>query len=222
MHQCFRDRQAAGRALGAEVSRRLGPFSVPPLVLGLPRGGVPVAAEVARAVGGELDVLVVRKVGVPGDPELAMGAVGPGGIEVRNAELLQSLPAAAAAFGAAAAAEAAEVTRRERMFRGARPALRLAGRDVVLVDDGVATGATLRAAIRAARGLKAGSLTVAVPVATRATAAQLGREVDAFVCLATPAELHAVGEWYRDFRPVEDEAVCAVLGATESAAAARA
>jgi predicted phosphoribosyltransferase len=142
-----------------------------------------------------------------------MGAVGPGGVVVRNADILACSSEAAAAFEAAAEAEAAEVARRERRFRGGRPALSLHGRDVILVDDGVATGATLRAAIRAAQALGAGTLTVAVPVATRAAAEQLGREVDACVCLETPVDLRAVGEWYGDFRPVEDAEVLATLAA---------
>ena len=147
MERIYQNRAEAGELLGQAVRERLG--DEPVVVLGLPRGGVPVAAGVARALKTRVDVLVVRKVGVPGHAELAMGAVGPGGITVRNAEVLDSLPDAARHFDSVADRERAEVERRERAYRGKRPPLSLRQRTAVLVDDGVATGATLRAAIQA-------------------------------------------------------------------------
>jgi putative phosphoribosyl transferase len=197
--------------LGTAVLKRLG--QEPALVLGLPRGGVPVAAGVARALGCDLDVLVVRKVGVPGQPELAMGAVGPGGVTVRNAEVLGMLPDAARRFEAVAVRERAEVERRERAYRGERAPLAVAGRTVVLVDDGVATGATLRAAIKAARALGSSRVVVAVPVAAPDAVRRLAAEADEVICLDQPAYLAAVGQSYEDFSQVTDAEVRDFLAA---------
>jgi putative phosphoribosyl transferase len=211
MDRIFANRTEAGALLGAAVLARLG--RGPAVVLGLPRGGVPVAAGVARALGAPLDVLVVRKVGVPSQPELAMGAVGPGGVTVRNEEVLGMLPAAARRFAEVASAERAEVTRRERAFRGARPPLELAGRCAVLVDDGVATGATLRAAIAAARGLAAARVVVAVPVASAEAARMLEAEADELICLERPAFFMAVGQCYEEFPQLSDQEVRSQLDA---------
>jgi putative phosphoribosyl transferase len=211
MERIFSDRTQAGQLLGEAVLERLG--RAPAVVLGLPRGGVPVAWGVARALGAELDVLVVRKVGVPTQPELAMGAVGPGGVTVRNEDVLEMLPGAAARFEAVAASERAEVGRRERAFRGKRPPLVLTGRSAVLVDDGVATGATLRAAIAAARALGAARVVVAVPVASPEAVRMLAAEADEVICLEQPAFLMAVGQCYAEFAQVSDAEVRALLAA---------
>jgi len=211
MDRVYRDRTEAGQLLGMAVLARLG--REPVVVLGLPRGGVPVAAGVARALGCDLDVLVVRKVGVPGQPELAMGAVGPAGVTVRNPEVLGLLPDAARRFEAVAQLERAEVERRERVYRGKRAPLALADRTAVLVDDGVATGATLRAAIRAARALGASRVAVAVPVASPEAAQMLAAEADEVICLEQPAGLMAVGQFYEDFSQVSDGEVRDFLAA---------
>jgi len=209
MDRIYANRTEAGRLLGKAVRARIG--QEPAVVLGLPRGGVPVAVEVAAALGTAADVLVVRKVGVPSQPELAMGAVGPGGVTVRNEDVLAMLPGAASRFEAVAARERAEVARRERAFRGTRPPLALAGRSAVLVDDGVATGATLRAAIAAARALGAARVVVAVPVASAEAVAMLEAEADEVICLEQPAFFMAVGQWYAEFAQVSDEAVRELL-----------
>jgi putative phosphoribosyl transferase len=209
MDRVYANRTEAGRLLGAAVVARLG--KQPALVLGLPRGGVPVAVEVAAALGTGVDVLVVRKVGVPGQPELAMGAVGPGGVTIRNEDVLGMLPGAARRFDAVASAERAEVARREREFRGGRAPLVLEGRCAVLVDDGVATGATLRAAMAAARALGAARVVVAVPVASAEAIGTLEQEADAVICLKQPTFFMAVSQWYAEFAQVSDEAVRALL-----------
>ena len=209
MERVYANRTEAGRLLGAAVRARLG--EQPAVVLGLPRGGVPVAVGVAAALGATVDVLVVRKVGVPSQPELAMGAVGPGGVTIRNAEVLDLLPDAARRFESVAAGERDEVSRRERLFRGERPPLDLKDRTVVLVDDGVATGATLRAAVAAARKLGAGRVVVAVPVASHEAIALLSAEADEVICLEQPAYFMAVGQFYDDFPQVSDSEVRAIL-----------
>lgn len=211
MDRIYANRIEAGRLLGAAVAARLG--RGPAVVLGLPRGGVPVAVEVAAALGTGVDVLVVRKVGVPSQPELAMGAVGPGGVTVRNEDVLAMLPGAADRFEAVATAERAEVVRRERAFRGERPPLALKGKSAVLVDDGVATGATLRAAIAAARALGAARVVVAVPVASAEAVAMLEAEADEVICLEQPAYFMAVGQFYAEFPQVSDAEVRALLAA---------
>jgi predicted phosphoribosyltransferase len=207
----YSDRAEAGRLLGVAVRERLAAASRA-IVLGLPRGGVPVAAEVARALGAPLDVLVVRKVGVPEQPELAMGAVGPGGVIVRNEELLELLPNAAREFQRVAQRERAEVERRERAYRGGRPPLAIAGRTAILVDDGVATGATMRAGVAATRALGAARVVVATPVAASDACALLEAEADEVVCLQVPPDFHAVGAWYEEFPQLDDDEVRALLG----------
>ena len=209
MERVYANRTEAGRLLGAAVRERLG--KQPAVVLGLPRGGVPVAVGVAEALGTTVDVLVVRKVGVPSQPELAMGAVAPGGVTIRNAEVLGLVPDAARRFESVAAGEREEVSRRERLFRGQRAPLDLKGRTVVLVDDGVATGATLRAAVAAARKLGATRVVVAVPVASREAIARLSVEADEVICLEQPAFFMAVGQFYEDFPQVSDAEVRTLL-----------
>lgn len=213
----FADRAAAGRALAGPVADVVGSDAV---VLGLPRGGVPVAAEVAPAIGAPLDVLVVRKIGAPGQPELAMGAVaGVGGaVEVvRTERVLQQLRVADEVFDRACARETAELDRRQRQLRGAWPAVPVRGRPVVVVDDGLATGSTVRAALAALRAQGPSHVLVAVPVGARATCASLTSpeagpsRADEVLCLWTPEPFVAVGQGYRDFGQTSDEEVAACL-----------
>ncbi|MBV8959456.1 MAG: phosphoribosyltransferase [Actinobacteria bacterium] len=206
----FRDRPDAGRAL---ARRLLEAGTLPTVVLGLPRGGVPVAAEVAGALHAPLDVFVVRKLGVPGHRELAMGAVASGGVRVLNERLVASLSIPPAAIEAVAGDEARELARREAAYRSGRPALDLAGADVLLVDDGLATGATMRAAIEAVRQLGPNSVTVGVPVGAQATCNELAAVADAIVCVESPANFYAVGQWYDDFTQTHDDEIVRLLAA---------
>jgi predicted phosphoribosyltransferase len=204
----FADRRQAGRLLAGKVCG----LALPPpiLVLGLPRGGVPVAHEVADALGAELDVLVVRKIGMPGQPELAIGAIAAGGIVVREPSVEQ-FPGLAARFEQLVERERPELERRERAYRGDKPPFDLRGRTVVLVDDGLATGATMLAAIRAARKAGAARVAVAAPVASDEAAALVAAEADDVAIVQTPALLLGVGAWYRDFEQVEDAEVRRLL-----------
>jgi putative phosphoribosyl transferase len=193
----FADRREAGRLL---VPRLLAFRACPgALVLALPRGGVPVAYEVALALRLPLDLFLVRKLGVPGQPELAMGAIASGGVQVLNPEVVNAVRISPFEIAAAAAREALELERRERNYRGPRPPLPLAGRAVILIDDGLATGSTMRAAILALRRREVAKIVVAVPVAPARTRAELETQVAELVCLETPAYFESVGEWYRDF-----------------------
>ncbi|MBI4729040.1 MAG: dienelactone hydrolase family protein [Acidobacteria bacterium] len=204
----FRNRREAGRLLG----ERLRPFQAEaPVVIGLPRGGTPVAYEVARALGAPLDVIVVRKLGAPGQPELGIGAVGEGGVRVLHPTLPRSLRITQAELDAMTARESAEVARRVERFRGHRPAVPVAGRTVILVDDGLATGGTARAAARvlAARGAR--RVILAVPVAPPETVESLSADVDEVVCLQTQEFMLAIGEWYEDFAQTTDEEVAELL-----------
>ena len=206
----FADRATAGAELArAVVARKLKP---PIVVLGLPRGGVPVASEVARALHAPLDVMVVRKIGMPGQPELAMGAIASGGILVRDPRL--SSAAGDERFERVVQRERAELERRESAYRAGLPPLDLGKRTVVLVDDGLATGSTMLAAVRAARKAGAASVVVAAPVASDEAAALLGAEADEVVILQTPAFLLAIGEWYEQFEQLEDEEVQRLLQST--------
>ncbi len=182
-----------------------------PLVLALPRGGVPVAFEVARALGAELDLLLVRKLGTPGQPELAMGAIASGGIEILNPTVVQTLGIDRGTIDQVAETEYAELRRRERAYRGSRPLPRIEGRCVILVDDGLATGSTMRAAIAAVRQRHPARLVIAVPVAPPETMARLREEVDDVLVLLTPPYFAAVGQWYADFSQTTDEEVRALL-----------
>lgn len=209
MRTLFPDRTAAGRALGAAVRERwTGPV---PVVLGLPRGGVPVAAEVAVALDAPLDVLVVRKLGMPGHPELALGAIASGGIQVLNPEVLRLHGLDEAVVERVAARERRELERREEAFRGARPHLELASRPVVLVDDGLATGATARAAVDAVRTTSPSRVVVAVPVGAPDAVALLQEVADEVVCLHAPRNFGAVGVYYRDFTQTTDAQVQQLL-----------
>ncbi len=205
----FRDRIVAGRQLGADLAGR--GFS-DPVVLGLPRGGVPVAAEVARAVGAPLDVLVVRKVGAPFQPELAVGAVAEG-VTVLSEELIAQLGIRRADVEAVAEAERREVARRTERFRGAAPRLDLRGKTAVIVDDGIATGATARAAAEVARKLGAAKVVVAAPVSSLEARRMLRGLADEVVALDYPEPFMAVGCWYDDFRQTTDEEVIQLLAA---------
>ena len=205
----FRDRREAGRLLAAQ----LGAYAKRPdvLVLALPRGGVPVAAEVASALGAPLDVFVVRKLGVPGHEEYALGAIATGGVRVLNEEVVQALRIPDRVIDALAGREQEELARRERVYRGHRPPPDVRGRTVILVDDGLATGATMHAAIRALRQQQPARIVVAVPTASPETCAELKTEVDDVICATTPDPFYAVGLWYEDFSQTTDEEVRELL-----------
>jgi putative phosphoribosyl transferase len=222
----FADRGEAGRLLTPGVVHalaRLGAGApgaaagLPPLVLGLPRGGVPVAAEVAAALGAPLDVLVVRKLGVPDHPELAFGAIASGGARVINPDVVVAEQLSEDDVAAVIADETRELHRRERAYRGARPLPAVTGRTVVVVDDGLATGATMRVAVLALRGRGAAAVLAAAPVGTDDACALLAGEADAVVCPLVPVRFRAVGAWYGDFAPVDDATVSALLDHPPSA-----
>jgi putative phosphoribosyl transferase len=204
----FRDRREAGRRL---VERLSGLRAASPLVLGLPRGGVPVAFEVAQALGAPLDILVVRKLGVPFQPELGMGAVGEGGVRVLNADVVRQARVTEPQLAQVEARERAEVEERAARLRGGRPAIALQGRTVVIVDDGLATGGTARAAVRVARERGAERVILAVPVAPPETVAALRRDADDVVAVETPEPFFAIGGWYADFSPTSDDEVVELL-----------
>jgi predicted phosphoribosyltransferase len=201
----FRDRVNAGRVLAEHLRKYAGRPDV--LVLALPRGGVPVAYEVAKALGAPLDVFIVRKLGVPGHEEYAMGAVASGGVRVLNEDVVRGLGLNDIAVERVAARELAELNRRERLYRGDRPEPDLKGRTVILVDDGLATGSTMKAAVKALAARGPARIVVAVPIAAADTCQALRREVDEVVCAVTPEPFHAVGLWYDDFRQTSDEEV---------------
>ncbi|MFJ8859740.1 phosphoribosyltransferase family protein [Streptomyces sp. NPDC102451] len=204
----FTDRTDAGRQLAAALHHL---EQRDPVVLGLPRGGVPVAYEVARALGAPLDVIVVRKLGVPYHPELGFGAIGEGGARVISDEIVRHTGVREKDLESVERAEGAELLRRAQTYREGRPRLSLEGRTVVVVDDGVATGATARAACQVARAQGAAHVVLAVPVASPDVAARLREDVDEVVCLSTPQLFSAVGEWYRDFSQTSDEEVVSLL-----------
>jgi putative phosphoribosyl transferase len=206
----FRDRREAGRRLAERLS---GLRSSRPLVLGLPRGGVPVAFEVARELDAPLDILVVRKLGVPFQPELGMGAVGEDGVRVLNPEVLREAGVTDTQLAEVEARERAEVEQRAARLRNGRPAIPLADRTVVIVDDGLATGGTARAAIRVARARGAARVVVAVPVAPPETVSALSREADDVISVETPEPFFAIGGWYVDFTPTSDQEVVDLLAA---------
>jgi putative phosphoribosyl transferase len=205
----FTNRQEAGRVLAERLEKYANREGV--IVLGVPRGGVPVAFEVARALHAPMDIFVLRKLGVPGHEELAFGAIGSGGVRVLNADVVNKLGVSELEITAASKEETKELERRERLYRGNRPPLHVEGHTVILVDDGIATGASLRAAIQAIRKLKPATLVVATPVAPRTTFRSLRGEVDDLVCVETPDPFYGVGQFYEDFSQVSDEAVIELL-----------
>ena len=206
MNARFRDRTEAGRLLGAEVEKRIG-RRADAIVLALPRGGVPVGYEVAKAIGAPLDVFIVRKLGLPGHEELAMGAIASGGVEVLNDEVLGWTPVPRSQIDAVAERERRELERREREYRGDRPPLHVEEKTVIVVDDGLATGSTMRAAIRALRKMNPRAIVVAVPVGAPETCQSLATEADVMICLRMPHPFDAVGMWYADFSQTSDEEV---------------
>ena len=205
----FKNRREAGRFLAQALQSYQHQSGL--LILALPRGGVPVGYEVAHALGAPLDVFLVRKLGVPGYEELAMGAVASSGIVVRNHDVLNQFRIPEAEFQRVLREEIQELERRERAYRGSRPPPEIEGRTAILVDDGLATGFSMRAAVAALRQKHPRSLIVAVPVAAPETCAALSREADNVICAATPQPFHAVGLWYRDFEPTSDDEVQELL-----------
>jgi predicted phosphoribosyltransferase len=213
----FDDRREAGRHLAERVAERRASLANDPIVLALPRGGVPVGFEVAQRIGAELDVFAVRKLGVPGHEELAMGAIASGGVVVLSRDLIQAIGIPEELIDRKIEAERRELARREQAYRRGVPP-RVAGRDVILVDDGLATGSTMLAAIAAVRKLGPTRVTVAVPVASPDTCREIGADVDLIVCATTPEPFLGVGRWYRDFSQTSDDEVRTLLAAARAGA----
>src|SRR5881394_147626 len=209
MERVFPDRIEAGRLLAEKLDKYAGRKDV--IVLGLPRGGVPVAYEVAKRLRAPLDVFIVRKLGVPGFEELAAGAIASGGVRVLNEDVMRAIPYADVAIQAVTAKETAELQRREQIYREGRPAPELQGRIVILVDDGLATGATMRAAVKALKQRGAAKIVVAVPVGPPDTCRELAEEADETICLSAPVFFQAVGQYYEDFSQTSDEDVRELL-----------
>jgi len=205
----FKDRTAAGVALARELEQRH--LKPPLLVLGLPRGGVAVAYEVARELNAPLDVMLVRKIGMPGQPELAIGAIASGNIVVREARIEQNMPELTETFETLVGAERRELERRERVFRAGRPPLALKDKTVILVDDGIATGSTMLAAVRAARQAGATAIVAAAPVTSAEALGLIRAEADEVVVVQVPRLLFAIGEWYEQFEQLEDTEVSRLL-----------
>jgi putative phosphoribosyl transferase len=211
----FRDRCEAGRILAEQLQHYAGRADV--IVLGLPRGGVPVAFEVARKLRAPLEVFVVRKLGVPGYEELAMGAIASGGVRVLNDQVVRQLPQPGRIIEEVTAQEMRELQRREAAYRDGRAPLELRGKTVILVDDGLATGATMRAAVTALRRREVAAIVVGVPVAAPDTCADFRHEVDEIVCVTTPARFDGVGQFYEDFSQTTDEEVRELLARAAAA-----
>ena len=203
--QQFRDRTEGGQLLATKLAAYANRPDV--LVLALPRGGVPVAFEVARALHAPLDVIIVRKLGVPGEEELAMGAIASGGVRVLNDDVVQMLAIPEGVINKVAAHEQQELERRERLYRGDRPAYEVRGRTIILVDDGIATGATMRAAVAALRQQQPARIVIAVPAAASSTCEEFAAEVDELVSVIRPDGFFAVGFWYENFSQTTDEEV---------------
>jgi putative phosphoribosyl transferase len=209
MHRSFRSRREAGQALATKLGMYARRSDV--VVLGLPRGGVPVAYEIAQALGASMDVFLVRKLGVPGHDELAMGAIASGGVRVLNDEVIQNYGISPAVFAGVARREQDELARRERLYRGDRPLPPLAARVAILVDDGLATGSSMGAAVEAVRRLAPARIVIAVPVGAWETCEEFRARVDEVVCLVTPHPFVAVGAWYDDFSQTSDDEVRELL-----------
>jgi putative phosphoribosyl transferase len=210
----FRDRRHAGRVLAAKLVELAGRTNL--VVLALPRGGVPVGYEVARALGAPLDVFLVRKLGLPGHEELAMGALASGGVRVLNEEIIAELGVDRSSIEKVAGEQLRELERRERAYRGGRAPLDVCNKTVVVVDDGLATGASMRAAVVALRRLGAGEVITAVPIASPSTCDEMREVADLSICALTPEPFHAVGLWYRDFSQTTDDEVRQLLGGAQS------
>jgi predicted phosphoribosyltransferase len=210
----FHDRRDAGRLLAGKLMKYAGRPDV--LVLALPRGGVPVAFEVAQALGAPLDVFLVRKLGLPGREELAIGAIAPGGVRVLNREVVRGLGVTPSVIEEVAAREQEELERRLHLYRDDRPVPDVRGKTVILVDDGLATGSTMRAAVAALRQQHPGRIVVAAPVGAADTCAEFQAEADEAVCARTPEPFLAVGLWYRDFSQTTDEEVRQLLEQAEA------
>jgi putative phosphoribosyl transferase len=205
----YRDRRAGGSALAERLQEYAGRDDA--IVLALPRGGVPVGDEVALRLGVPLDVFIVRKLGVPGQPELALGAIASGGIRVLHQEVVRALEISRSTIEAIARREQQELERRELLYRGQRPEPELSGKIVILVDDGLATGASMRSAVSAIRQKRPAKIVVAVPVAARETCEALQEDADEVICAATPTPFFAVGQWYDIFDQTSDEEVHQLL-----------
>jgi putative phosphoribosyl transferase len=205
----FRNRTEAGQLLAKKLTAYANREDV--LVLGLPRGGVPVAFEVAKALNAPLDICLVRKLGVPGHKELAMGAIASDGVRVLNYDVVSWLNISGKTIDKVAEKELRELQRRERAYRGERPTADVRNRTIIVVDDGLATGSTMRAAVALLREQQPQSIVVAVPVAPSETCKALSAEVDEIVCLRTPEPFYAIGLWYENFAPTTDEEVCELL-----------
>jgi putative phosphoribosyl transferase len=209
MSKRFRDRAEAGQ----QLAQKLLAYTDTPraIVLALPRGGVPIAAPIAATLQLPLDLCLVRKLGVPGNPELAMGAIDDRGRRYLNERIITELNISPASIDRVAAAEAIELSRRERLYRGNRPPLDLTDRTIILVDDGLATGATMRSAIQSIQPQQPAQIIVAVPIATTEIVDELTASVDAVVCLIVPKPLYSIGSWYDDFPQTTDAEVCEIL-----------
>ncbi len=205
----FKNREEAGRRLALRLEKYANRNDV--IVLGIPRGGVPVAFEVAAALNLPLDIFVLRKLGVPGHEELAFGAIGSGGIRFLNANVVEQLGISEQDIEAVARIEREELKRREMLYRGSRPSLDVRGRTVILVDDGIATGASLMAAIQALKQMKPAAIVVATPVAPPETCERFQQEVDRVVCVEMPEPFYGVGQFYHDFSQVSDQEVIELL-----------
>ena len=209
----FADRRHAGRLLAAQLQR----FAADrPVVVALPRGGVPVGFEIARALGAPLEILAVRKLGAPANPEFGVGAIAEDGTVVLDRVTASRVGLTSSVLDETVARESRELRRRVARYRGDRPALDVRDRTVIVADDGLATGVTDVAAVRALRGLLAARVIVAVPVGVRASLARVGEEADEVVCHTVPAELRGVGFWYEDFTPVSDEQVLELLNGADA------
>ncbi|MBI4474951.1 MAG: phosphoribosyltransferase [Acidobacteria bacterium] len=206
----FADRADAGRILASKLTAYKGRPDV--VIFALPRGGIPVAYEIGKAIGAPIDVFVVRKLGVPGQEELAMGAIATGDIRIINYEVVNQLGITQEAIDAVTDQQREELRRREQLYRGGRPQREVRGQSVILVDDGIATGSTMRAAIAALRQLGPARIVVAVPVAAPETCQQIGGEVDEIICAATPEPLFSIGQWYKRFEQTTDDEVRDLLG----------
>jgi putative phosphoribosyl transferase len=209
MDRAFTNRAEAGQVLATQLAHYAGRDDV--VVLGLPRGGVPVAYEVAKSLGVRLDVFIVRKLGVPGFEELAVGAIASGGVRVLNSDVAHALPNADEIIESVTARELAELERREQLYRDDRPAPELRDCIAILIDDGLATGATMRAAVRALRQRGAAKIVLAVPVGPPETCREFENEADEVVCATAPEHFHAVGQYYEDFSQTTDEEVRELL-----------